>query len=128
MSQPIATAVMDSLCAGVAPPQTGVRVIGLADLQAKIARGDEMILVMAMDERRFETAHIGGSISFDALVADLPTIDRDREVVVYCTGHQCAASKLRAAFLVDAGFTAVSRFAGGLAEWAEAGLPLQTGR
>lgn len=36
----------------------------------------------------------------------------------------CAASKLRAAMLVEAGFTNVYSFAGGLAEWAGAGLPL----
>ncbi len=79
---------------------------------------------MAMDRRRFDTAHIAGSISFDTLLAELPDLDRSREIVVYCTGPQCAASKLRAAFLVDSGFTKVSRFAGGLAEWSQAGPPL----
>lgn len=125
MNRSSTIAVADSLCNEAAPPQTGVRPIGLADLKARIASEDDPLLVMAMDQRRFDTAHIDGSISFDSLLADLATLNRSREVVVYCTGPQCAASKLRAAFLVDSGFTNVSRFAGGLAEWSEAGLPLE---
>ncbi len=118
------TAVVDNLCDEVAPPQHGVKPIGLADLRARMASGEDLLLVMAMDQRRFETAHIAGSVSFDTVLAERPGLDRSREVVVYCTGPQCAASKLRAAFLVDSGFTDVSRFAGGLAEWSQAGLPL----
>ena len=108
----------------IAPRQTGVQFIGLADLRAKLSRQDDFVFVMAMDRRRFDSAHIGGSISFDALIERLPYLSRDSEIVLYCTGPECAASKLRAAFLVDAGFSSVSRFAGGLAEWSRAGLPL----
>lgn len=98
--------------------------VGLSELYDKIQRCEAFLLVMAMDQRRFEKAHIDGSLSFDSLQAQLDTLPKDTDIVVYCTGPDCAASKLRAAMLVEAGFTNVSRFAGGLAEWAAAGLPI----
>jgi rhodanese-related sulfurtransferase len=45
--------------------------------------------------------------------------------VLYCTSSACVASKLRAANLVEEGFSNVARFAGGLADWHAAGLPIQ---
>jgi rhodanese-related sulfurtransferase len=98
--------------------------IGLDELRARIARDDDFVLVMAMDQRRFDTAHIEGSISFDTLLEELPNLDRGTEFVVYCTDAACVASRVRAAFLVNSGFPRVSRFAGGLAEWSQADLPL----
>ena len=101
-----------------------VRSIGIAELRAKLDRGDNFVFVMAMDQRRFETAHIEGSISYDTFEAVLPTLDRTAEVVLYCTNPACVASKLRAAMLVEEGFSNVARFAGGLADWHAAGLPI----
>lgn len=101
-----------------------VRNIGVDELRAKLDRGDDFILVMAMDQRRFETAHIAGSISYDAFEAQVATLERSAEVVLYCTNAACVASKLRAAMLVEAGFTNVARFAGGLADWHAAGLSI----
>ena len=71
-------------------------------------------------------AHIEGSISFDELIDDLSSMSREREIVIYCTDVACVASKIRAGFLVDQGFTNVSRYAGGLADWEANGLPLVT--
>ena len=100
------------------------RSIGVDELRAKLDRGDDFILVMAMDQRRFETAHIAGSISYDTFEAQVAALDRSAEVVLYCTSSACVASKLRAAMLVEAGFSNVARFAGGLADWHGAGLPI----
>ena len=115
--------------AGDAPAEvhSNVRTIGLDELVARIDSQANGILVMAMDQRRFETAHIPGSISFDAFVDLEPEIDRTTEIVIYCTNAACVASRLRAAYLTELGFTSVARFAGGLAEWTEAGQPIETG-
>ena len=43
--------------------QRGVRLISLLELQKKLAGIDDFVFVMAMDQVRFETAHIDGSIS-----------------------------------------------------------------
>ncbi len=111
------------------PSQVGVQGISLNQLWDKMLGLDDFLLVMAMDERRYEAAHIAGSVSFDRLTEILPELARDTEIIVYCTNEACAASKLRAAMLVEAGFTNVFRFAGGLAEWVGAGLPIvESGR
>jgi rhodanese-related sulfurtransferase len=80
-----------------------------------------------MDQRRFEMAHIEGSISFETLEAGLTSLSRSTEIVLYCTHPACVASKLRAGMLAEAGFTNISRFAGGLTEWSAAGLPVRQG-
>ena len=108
--------------------QRGVRLISLLELQKKLAGIDDFVFVMAMDQVRFETAHIDGSISFDQLEEELPTIGYDREIVVYCTDAACAASKIRAAMLANQGYTNVSRYPGGLAEWTATGLPIVEGQ
>jgi len=101
-----------------------VRPIGLGQLFDKLERCDPFLLVMAMDQRRFDTAHIDGSLSFDALEPQLEHLPKDTEIVMYCTDPACVASKLRSKLLVEAGFSNVFRFAGGLAEWTAAGLPV----
>lgn len=108
---------------GPMPSQDGVQIIDLAEMRSRIDNSDA-VFVMAMDQRRFDMAHIDGSISFDRLLDRLPDLDRDTTMIMYCTDTACAASKIRAAFLVDAGFTSVYRFPGGLEEWSQAGLPL----
>ena len=105
-----------------------VRTIGVGEVVSKLERGDEFAFVMAMDQRRFETAHIAGSISYDTFEGGLATMDRSTEIVLYCTNAACVASKLRAAMLVEAGFTKVARFSGGLADWHAAGLPISARR
>lgn len=106
------------------PAITDVAPISLGELYDKIQRRDIFLLVMAMDEPRFEKAHIEGSVSWDSLVATIEQTDPNAELVIYCTGPDCVASKLRAAALVARGFSNVRRFAGGLTEWTEAGLPI----
>ncbi|NUP07801.1 MAG: rhodanese-like domain-containing protein [Polyangiaceae bacterium] len=54
----------------------------------------------------------------------LNAIDRARDVVVYCSDDSSALSKLAVAHLARAGFR-VRRYAGGLEEWDEAGLPVE---
>lgn len=107
-----------------APASNEVAPIELAELYDKLKRRDIFLLVMAMDEPRFEKAHIEGSISWDSLETTMGHIERDAEIIIYCTGPDCVASKLRAAALFSRGFTNVRRFAGGLTEWVGAGLPI----
>ena len=103
-----------------------VRILGIEELKAKLDRGDEFVFVMAMDQRRFEKAHIAGSISYDTFEAQVAALDRSVEVVFYCTNPACVASRVRAAMLVEEGFSKVARFAGGLADWDAAGLPISS--
>jgi rhodanese-related sulfurtransferase len=55
-------------------------------------------------------------------------IGKDEEIVTYCAGQGCTASHDAAEKLVALGFTKVSRYEGGLEDWARAGLAFEKGR
>ena len=49
------------------------------------------------------------------------SLPKDAAIVVYCAGPRCPASKNAAEQLTALGFTNVAKYAGGIAEWKEAG-------
>ena len=51
-----------------------------------------------------------------------------RPIVVYCANKICQASPKAAINLERAGFTDVTDFEGGMAEWKEAGYEVESGR
>lgn len=102
-----------------------VRVITTDELKAKFEGGRLPRLVMALNEWAFRAKHIPGSEHFDTANETFSALGRDEEIVVYCTSPECHASIALYWALVDAGYTNVSRYAGGLTEWESAGLPLE---
>jgi rhodanese-related sulfurtransferase len=87
-------------------------------------------LLDAQGPGKFERKHIPGAIrgriddpdTTAALLGD----DLDREIVVYCTDLACTGSALAAKLLEGRGYRNVLRYADGLADWADAGLPVNT--
>ena len=49
--------------------------------------------------------------------------DKDQRIVVYCTDHNCLGAEFVGTQLVEAGYTNVGRFPGGVREWQLAGRP-----
>ena len=101
-------------------------------LWEKIQRGEEFVLVDALAPIAYAGAHLPGAVNIppkscdDLAARRIP--DRDTEVVVYCAGPDCDSSLEVAHRLVELGYRNVRHFAGGKAEWREAGLPLEGGR
>ena len=122
MNRPSSSSATDTHAQGIG----GVHPITLGKLRSKMARNDDFVFVMALDRRRFNTAHIDGSISFDDFLEIESSLRPDTEIVLYCTSSDCVASRLRAAYLSENGFSNVYRYAGGLAEWVDNGLPIIT--
>jgi rhodanese-related sulfurtransferase len=54
----------------------------------------------------------------------MPTLDTP--VIVYCSGPTCRRSPTVARLLEQMGYSQVSVYAGGKADWHEAGLPFET--
>jgi rhodanese-related sulfurtransferase len=102
-----------------------VRTISREDLQAKLARGDQFKLVMTLNEWAFRAKHIPTSLHFNNSAEMLAALKKDDEIVVYCSNVSCLGSVAAYYHLVDHGYPHVRRFAGGLIEWEEAGLPLE---
>ncbi|TPV96968.1 MAG: rhodanese-like domain-containing protein [Myxococcales bacterium FL481] len=131
---PRAAAVMKhrsaTSCDGTAPAmlRRGGSVMNLIErdqLKQKLDRGDDFRLVMAMDEWAYRAKHIPGSIHIHDRSSAYEQLRVDDEIVVYCTGPDCVGSRIAYAQLEANGFTHVTRFAGGLAEWEAAGYPLE---
>ena len=111
--------------AGVALINRPVRTMPRDELSQKLARGEPVKLVMALNAWAFRAKHIPGSLHFDTEEAVLANLRRDDEVIVYCSNVACHASIALYHALVDHGFTNVRRYDGGIADWEAAGLPLE---
>ena len=102
-----------------------IKTIGREDLKAKLDRGDDFKLIMAMHEWGFRVAHIPGSLHYNTVEDAKNDLDLDDEIVVYCTDPACVASQFAYQWLVEAGYTNVRRYEGGLSDWAAAGYTLE---
>ncbi len=98
------------------------------EVRDRIAAG--AALLDAQGPGKFEREHIPGAIRGriddpDATITLLGD-DLDREIVVYCTDHSCTGSALAATLLEGRGYRSVLRYTNGLADWSDAGLPVDT--
>jgi rhodanese-related sulfurtransferase len=98
--------------------------IGREELKAKLDRGDPVRLIMALNRWAYEAKHIPGSLHFDTPEALYAAIRPDDEVIVYCSHVDCLSSVALYRDLVARGYHNVRRYAGGLLDWEDAGLPL----
>ena len=102
-----------------------IRTISREELQEKMARGDDFKLIMALNRWAFDAKHIPGSLHFDTPEALRAAVGPDDEIVVYCSNVDCLSSVAVYRDLVRHGYTNVRRYAGGLIDWEDAGLPLE---
>ena len=102
-----------------------IKTIDREELKAKLDRGENFKLIMAMHEWGFRAAHIPGSVHYATVEAADQDLERDDEIVVYCTDPDCVASQVAYKWLVEAGYSNVRRYAGGLSDWAAAGYELE---
>lgn len=102
-----------------------MKIINAKEVKERLENNPKLSLVMVLNNEAFEKAHIPGSLnigkgqSFDHL-------DRNEEIIVYCSDEACTASYHAYNALVHAGFKNVYRFAGGMMEWSNAGYELTT--
>lgn len=102
-----------------------IRTIARDELQAKLDRGDDFKLIMALNRWAFVAKHIPGSVHFDTPAELFATVRPGDEVVVYCSHVDCLSSVALYRDLVRRGYRNVRRYAGGLLDWEDAGLPLE---
>ncbi len=105
-----------------------MNLIGREELKEKLDRRDDFKLVMAYTDWAYRMKHIPGSIHIPIPVKAVDRLDElklDDEIVVYCTGQDCAASKMSYRILKARGYTNVRRYAGGIYDWEEAGYALE---
>jgi rhodanese-related sulfurtransferase len=112
-------------------------VIVMADMRAKIMGTDELkelmnddeqyVLVDARDAEDYDRMHIPGAVSMS--VADVDKLsdglDKEKEVVIYCSGMMCTTSTEMTALLLKKGFKKVSEYKGGIQDWVSGGNPTE---
>ncbi|HXV35335.1 MAG TPA: rhodanese-like domain-containing protein [Gaiellaceae bacterium] len=106
-------------------PRVRRRTIDRAELKRKLDAGERLKLVMALGGFGFRAKRIPGSLGFDSPEEALAELEPEDEIVVYCAGESCAASVYAQRLLESRGYRNVRRYAGGIADWEAAGLPLE---
>lgn len=101
--------------------------MGTDELKELMNEDKPFVLVDARDKKDYKKMHIPGAISVPLDEADKLSegIDKDREVVVYCSGMMCEASTDVAGILLNKGFKKVSEYKGGIQDWVGGGNPTE---
>ena len=102
-----------------------VQTISREELKEKLDRGDDFKLIMALNRWAFDAKHIPGSLHFDTPDELYAAVHSDDEVVVYCSNVDCLSSVAMYRDLLQRGYTNVRRYAGGLLDWEDSGMPLE---
>jgi rhodanese-related sulfurtransferase len=105
--------------------QEPVATIARDELKGKLDKGEPIKLVMALNRWAFDAKHIPGSIHFDDPDDLYSSLQKDDEIIVYCSNVDCLSSVALYRALVERGYRNVRRYAGGLLDWEEAGLTLE---
>ena len=102
-----------------------MRTIGHEELKQKLDHKENFRLVMALGEWAYQAKHIPGSIHFATMQEALKSLNKEDEIVVYCSDENCIASKAFGQMLERHGYTNVWHYTGGLADWEQAVYPLE---
>jgi rhodanese-related sulfurtransferase len=104
----------------------GVEHVSAAELQARLARGDVVVLDVR-PELEYRAGHIAGARSapLPSLASPVPKLPRRREIVAYCRGPYCVYADDAVRLLRARGLKA-RRLDVGFPEWRRAGLPVET--
>jgi rhodanese-related sulfurtransferase len=100
-----------------------------AELVEAIDSGN-VVVVDALPAAAFSNRHLPGSVNLTIeeiaeAASRLP--DQAAAIVVHSTDTSCSRAPELAAALSTAGYRDVRIYADGIADWAEAGLPLESG-
>lgn len=101
------------------------------ELFVRLAGATPPMLLEALDEQYYESGHLPGAIALPLSrvteIARARLRDKSASLVVYCASSTCQNSRIAAAKLQSLGYEDVRVYAGGKADWKEAGLPLEVG-
>jgi rhodanese-related sulfurtransferase len=103
-----------------------INLISREELKEKLDRGDKFKLVNALGEWAFNAKHLPGSINISKIEDARKMLDPNEDIVIYCSNPSCIASIIGYQLLTNMGYNnKVRRYAGGIADWEEAGYPME---
>jgi rhodanese-related sulfurtransferase len=114
----------------VAEAKRHIRECTVADVKARLDRGEAFHFIDVREDREYDVDHAAGAqhLGRGILERDVEAAipDKDAEIVLYCGGGYRSA--LSAESLQKMGYRRVISMDGGIKAWRDAGLPLETGR
>jgi rhodanese-related sulfurtransferase len=105
--------------------ETAMKTITASELKELLDKNGDVALVNTLAPESFEKTRIPGAVNIPlndndfAARVEQEAGGKDKPVVVYCASQQCDSSEKAAKKLEEAGFTAVTDFAGGFKAWQE---------
>jgi rhodanese-related sulfurtransferase len=86
----------------------------------------KLMVINVLDAKQYDDCHIKGSVhmSFDEYESYAQKLDKDTELVFYCSNYMCAGSGMAAKFFTKRGFKKVWAYEAGMAKWYKQGLPV----
>jgi rhodanese-related sulfurtransferase len=102
-----------------------MKVVSREQLKNKLDRGENIKLVMTMNQWAYDSMHIPGSLHFNSVNEAAAQLRPDDEIVLYCSTKWCHESIQAYLTLRNRGFNNLWRYAGGLEEWLAAHYPLE---
>lgn len=102
-----------------------MKLITREELKNKIDAKEDFKLVFTLGEWPYKAIHIPSSLNISSPEKIIEQLEKNDEIIVYCSSEECYASIMAYHALTNNGFTNVRRFAGGLEEWQKAGFELE---
>ena len=102
-----------------------MRTITRQELKAKLDAGEDIKLVMTVGGWTFRARHIPGSLGFPSPRCALRELRCDDEIIVYSTSQHRQGPAAACQALEAHGYRNVSWYSGGLADWEDAGYPVE---
>jgi rhodanese-related sulfurtransferase len=102
-----------------------MKTITRQELKAKLDVGADIKLVMTVGGWTFRARHIPGSVSFPSPSCALRELRPDDEIIVYSTSQHRRDTVAAFDALKAHGYRNVCCYLGGLADWEDAGYPVE---
>lgn len=122
-------AVRSDGAAPSASQESPMKLITREDLIARLESDHPPVRLEALAAPQYQSGHLPGAQWFPVeqarKLAATVVPSKETPVVVYCASETCRNSHVAAKALVDLGYTDVAVYAGGKADWQNAGLPLE---
>jgi rhodanese-related sulfurtransferase len=85
------------------------------------------VVLNVLDKALYDDCHIPGSVHvpFTDVENYVRGMDKNQEIIVYCSNYACTTSHYVAEKLYRSGFANVLVYEGGIAEWWQHGLPTE---
>jgi len=104
-----------------------VKHITADELNTKITKGDDIIILDVRSEDSYLVKHIKGAINipYTDLQGRMGELDGSKEIIIYCSNYDCGLSSNAVTLLEKSGFKNVSALEGGIESWQTEGYPVE---